>query len=155
MKIHVPNYYMAGGSIDRGIPSQDLPVYDDGGSVRIQSSGSNQGTLNWIQSSFLPISKNVHRVWNVEMAFELQIEDPSEVVTITIAQPFPIPLNTSVPLIGYFTTGIQPIALNAFKYWTASNDASGNVVLTFSPNSTIVGINLELIYVNLSLATMI
>ena len=156
MKIYVPNYYQAGGAIDRGIAAQDLPVYDDGGSILIQSSGSNQGTLNWIQSSFVPIAGNVHRLWNVEMAFELTVPtDPSEIITITIAQAFPVPLVTSSPLVGYFTTGIQPNAMNAFQYWTAHNDAQGNVVLTFIPTPEIVGINLEIVYVNLTLATLI
>ena len=154
MKIYVPNYYQAGGSIDRGIPVTELPVYDDQGSIAIASSGAS-GSVNWIQSSFVPTAGTSRRLWNVEMAMDLTVQDVNAPIIVTITLPYPVPIIPDVPLVGYFTTSSQATSLNAKDYWDVANGANDSLVLSFHPRNDVIGNGLELLYLNITVATYV
>lgn len=155
MKINLPNYYQAGGPNDRGVSTSTLEVYDDEGRIAITAPGVQDIQITWTQSCFMPLAGTPHRLWNVEMAMSTQVSDPILPWTITFEMPYALPLFPATPLIGYFTTSLKTTSLNATPYWTATNDPRGNVVLTFQPSRNILSEGLELIYLNLTLATLI
>ena len=155
MKIYVPNYYQAGGGDDRDVSTDLLEVYDDEGRVTVTADGADSIDVTWIQSCFVPTATSSHRVWNVELSMSMNVTNPMDPLVLTFDMPYPLPLAPHVPLVGYFTTALRPTSMNAGVYWTSSNDRDGNVILTLHPTPEILSEGLELLYLNITLSTLV
>lgn len=125
------NYYRAAGSIPRSVSDKNLPFYISAGGVTV--SGQDPDVW-WVQSSLIPMSTTIYRLWNLQMVASTNIIDANVPIQVTVDVGFPIVFKEGLPLTGSFSVSANQVLYNAYKFWTVESQGT-NVVFSFIPSS--------------------
>lgn len=146
------NFYRAAGPMSRSVSDRNLPFYISTGNITISG---NEPDILWVQSSLIPTSGSVYRVWNLEMVASTTIVQANDPIVVTIDVGFPLQFKEGVPLTGNFSISSSPQLYNALRYWSIESIDSLTRLTLENPSSLSIGTGYVQFFLNFFMYTNI